>query len=160
MEPFLRIREQLIDLKQEIHIQVGVTTGTISHNRITLTAELYRIAALLYLYEIAPPSTIHESEVKGLVREGFVILGQNGICTSPWPLFIVACSAFDDRDRIKAMRVIEEGARERRVGNYQIVKSLVQAVWKRRDLDADEKDGKSIDWRELLEPSSSMPSFI
>ncbi|KAF2685981.1 hypothetical protein K458DRAFT_471339 [Lentithecium fluviatile CBS 122367] len=41
--------KRLLNLKQEIHIQPGESAGTISHARITLTAEIYRIGALLYL---------------------------------------------------------------------------------------------------------------
>lgn len=155
------IHERLTKLKQVIHIQPGETTGTISHMRISLTAEFYRIAALLYLYqEVVPPSTIPDYKLKKYVEDGFLVLNQMEICTSPWPLFILACSVTKDVDRIKVMQAIEDGDRERRVGNYRIIGNLVKAVWRRQDLMADEKQEVRVDWRELMVPGEAMPSFI
>ncbi|KAF2637258.1 hypothetical protein P280DRAFT_458462 [Massarina eburnea CBS 473.64] len=154
------VRERLVDLRQEILVQPGETSGTISHTRITLTAELYRLAALLYLYRNAPSGSDTDIEVREYSKQGLVILEQMDVCTSPWPLFILACNACSDTDRIKVMRIIEEGGTERRVGNYQIIRSLVQKVWKQHDLRADGKGGGRIDWRDLIEVGSTMPSFI
>ncbi|CAI6333220.1 unnamed protein product [Periconia digitata] len=201
----LRIRKRLLHLKQEILVRPGETSGAISHTRITLTAELYRIAALLYLFQVfallpsthtqiatlssattsqahpstlssSPPSTSSSSavwwntslvgseDIANIVRQGLAVLDQLEICTSPWPLFIVACNVSDDADRIKMVGIIEAGGRARRVGNYQVVGSLVQAVWKRQDLAANERGEKGglvvVDWRDLIEEGEMMPSFI
>ncbi|KAF1958271.1 hypothetical protein CC80DRAFT_503054 [Byssothecium circinans] len=156
----LIIREQLIDLKQEILVQPGERSSAISHARITLTAEFYRIAALLYLYQTALTWSRFVFEVQEFAQQGLIILNQMDVCTSPWPLFILACNVSGDADRIKVMRVIDDGAKERRVGNYQIIRSLVQKVWKQQDLAADEKVERKVDWRDLMEVGASMPSFI
>ena len=42
-----------------------------------------------------------------------------------WPLFVLACSVTSDADRVAMVRYIEAGARERRVGNYDVVGKLV-----------------------------------
>lgn len=160
LESSLLIRARLQNLKQEIHIEFGETTGTIDHQRITLTAELYRIASLLYLYQVAPLQVIPENAVKSLVREGFIVLDNMEVCTSPWPLFIVACNVSADLDRLKILAIVDKANNMRRVGNYELIKGLIQAVWKRQDLAADEKVPTQIDWRTLVDPTSSMPSFI
>jgi hypothetical protein len=160
LELTLLIRARLQNLRQEIHIEVGETTGTIDQERITFTAELYRIATLLYLYQVAPPQAVPDNAVAGLVHEGFVILDHMEVCTSPWPLFIIACNVASDADRLKILAIVDGANKTRRIGNYELIRGIIQAVWKQKDLTADEKTPIQIDWRTLMDPSSSMPSFI
>jgi hypothetical protein len=160
LETALLIQIRLQDLKQEVHIEFGETAGTINHQRITSTAELYRIATLLYLYQVTPQKVTPDGAVQQLVRDGFRILDQMEICTSPWPLFILACNVTLDVDRQKILVVLNTGRQKRRIGNYHIIKSLIQAVWKQQDLYADKKTPTQIDWRTLVDPTSYMPSFI
>ncbi|KAF2261694.1 hypothetical protein CC78DRAFT_469656 [Lojkania enalia] len=155
------IRDRLINLSQEIHVSVGETVGTIDHSRITLTAEFYRIAALLYLYQTYPPLAIPSpSLIQDLVNAGFAIVDQMQVCTSPWPLFIVACSVTTDVDRVRVLGILDKMSEMRRIGNYEIIKGLIVAVWKQQDLGADEKNPGTVDWRGLMDPGSSVPSFI
>ena len=76
------------------------------------------------------------------------------------PLFIVACNVASDMDRLKVLTVLDKANQERKIGNYELIKGLIQAVWKQQDLIADEKSTAQIDWRTLLDPTSTMPSFI
>jgi hypothetical protein len=156
----LVIQTHLQNLKQEVHIEVGESAGTINHQRITSTAELYRIATLLYLYQVAPQQVTPEGSVQQLVRDCFEILDQMEICTSPWPLFILACNVTLDVDRQKALAILDTGRQKRRIGNYHVIKSLIQAVWKQQDLYADKKTPTQVDWRTLVDATSYMPSFI
>ncbi|KAF2797979.1 hypothetical protein K505DRAFT_234338 [Melanomma pulvis-pyrius CBS 109.77] len=160
LELSLLIRARLQHLKQEIHINIGETTGTIDHQRITLTAEFYRVATLLYLYQVAPPQAIPEKAVQGLVNDGFQLLDQMGLCTSPWPLFIIACNVTSDAERLKIFSILHAMNQKRRIGNYEIIKGLIQTLWKQQDLSADERAPKKIDWRSLIDPNSCIPSFI
>jgi hypothetical protein len=154
------IHRRLLYLKQDVYIHAGVLSGTICHTRITLTAELYRIAALLYLNQTAPPCTLSDNEARGHVQDGFAVLDQMDICSSPWPLFIMASAVSDDRDRIKIMGFIVDGARKRQIGNYAVIANLVEAVWKQQDLAADEKEDRKVDWRDVVSGDEGMPSFI
>jgi hypothetical protein len=154
------IHRRLLNLTQEIHIQVGELAGSICHSRITLTAELYRIAALLYLHQTASPNTVSDTEARGHIKDGFTILDQMEICSSPWPLFIIATAVNDDRDRIKIMGFFVDGARKRQIGNYAVIANLVEAVWKQQDLAADEKEERKVDWRDVVSGDEGMPSFI
>jgi hypothetical protein len=171
----VHIRLRLLKLRQEIYICTDETSGHISHTRIHHTAEFYRIAAMLYLCDTYPAAatTSYTSSplelslpfpsVPDLVRQAFMLLGQMEVCSSPWPLFVVACNVKEDRDRIEIMRIFEEASQVRRVGNYDIIMGLVRAVWSRGDLGFDEgRDGraKMPDWRELVDGKTGMPSFI
>lgn len=170
----VHLRLRLLNLRQEIYIYTDDTTGHISHTRIHLTAELYRVAAMLYLYNTyptiapsaptsSPPnSPIPFPSVPELVRQAFMLLDQMQVCTSPWPLFVVACNVAEDRDRIEVMRIFEEGSKVRRIGNYDVIMGLVKAVWSRGDLRNDEgrdMSAKLADWRELVDEKMGMPSF-
>jgi hypothetical protein len=157
----MRIRNQLRNLVQDVHISTEqpVAENT-SHSRIILTAEFYRIGALLYLYEIAPCQTVPETEVEGLVDNGFAVLKQLEICTSPWPLFVLACNVTSDINRLKTLQILDDMDHKRRIGNYQIIRGLILAVWKQQDLGIDEKMPAQVDWRSLIDSKSSVPSFI
>ena len=154
------IHKRLLHLEQDVHIQAGELTGIISPFRITLTAELYRVAALLYLHQTAPTYTLSDTEAHGHVKDGFAVLDQMEICSSPWPLFIIANAVSDDRDRIKILGFLIDGARKRQIGNYAIIANLVEAVWKQQDLVADEKEERRVDWRDVVVGVGGMPSFI
>lgn len=170
----IHIRLRLSSLRQEIYLYPEETSGQMSHTRIRHTAELYRIATMLYLYETfpagAPSLTSSPSNpvlpvlpVPDHIRQAFTLLDQMDVCSSPWPLFVVACNVTDDRDRIETMRVFEEASHMRRVGNYDVVMGLVKTVWSRVDLRIDEGRDASArvpDWRQLVDEKTGMPSFI
>ncbi|KAJ4363984.1 hypothetical protein N0V83_009438 [Neocucurbitaria cava] len=158
--PRIILPESDSENRKEIHIVVGESTGTLDHQRITLTAEFYRVATLLYLYQIAPDIAIPEQAVQNLVRNGFKLMDQMNPCTSPWPLFIIACNVTSDSERLKILTVLNAMIQKRRIGNYRIIKGLIQTLWKQQDLTADEVIPKKIDWRNLIDPDSCTPSFI
>lgn len=155
-----QVEGRLLHLQQELLVQPGLTSGTIDHTRITLTAELYRIAAVLYFFQTVPVSFVRAMNPKDLVRSGLDILWEMKICSSPWPLFILACSITEDEDRIRMLDLMEASGSTRRIGNYGIIIGLVKAVWKRQDLITDEKAKRNVDWRDLVKEGGYMPSFI
>lgn len=155
-----RMEDRLLNLQQELHIQPGSTSGAINTTRITLTAELYRIAAVLYFYQTMPTAFNSITNTQDFVCKGLNILWEMKICSSPWPLFILACSITEDGDRIRILDLMEKSGSIRRIGNYRIIIGLVKAVWKRQDLVTDEKAKRSVDWRDLIEEGGYMPSFI
>lgn len=149
---------RLMDLHQELIIQSGPTTGNIDNTRITFTAELYRIAALLYFYQIVPSTFLPITDIQSLLNTGLSILWKMKICSSPWPLFVIACSVQED-DRIPILNLMEASGSSRRIGNYSIIMGLVKAVWKRQDILNDDKAKRYVDWRDLVQ-GDYMPSFI
>ncbi|KAF2449717.1 hypothetical protein P171DRAFT_440185 [Karstenula rhodostoma CBS 690.94] len=170
----VQIRLRLLNLRQEVLVYPDETSGHISHTRIHHTAEFYRVAAMLYLHDTYPvtaPSSSTSSpptsplpfpSVPDLVRQGFNLLDQMEVCSSPWPLFVVACNVTEDRDRIKIMRIFGQASQVRRIGNYDVIMGLVKTVWSRVDLRTNEgRDGNAEipDWRELVDEKTGMPSF-
>jgi hypothetical protein len=155
-----RLEDRLLNLQQELHIQPGSTSGAINITHVTLTAELYRIAAVLYFYQTMPTSFSPIVNTQNFICKGLNILWEMKICSSPWPLFILACSTTEDEDRIRILDLMEKSGSSRRIGNYSIIIGLVKAVWKRQDLATDEKAKRNVDWRDLIEEGGYMPSFI
>lgn len=60
-------------------------------------------------------------------------------CQNAWPLFIIACEAVDDDQRIAVMDVFEQSRqdRRRRSNHIHFIQYLVEAVWKQQDLNVD-----------------------
>ena len=152
------MENRLVDLQQELVVQPGSTTGNIDNTRITFTAELYRIAALLYFYQTVPSTFLPIIDIHGLLNTGLSLLWNMKICSSPWPLFIIACSV-QEEDRIPILNLMEASGSSRRIGNYSIIMGLVKAVWKRQDILCEEKVKRYVDWRDLVQ-GGYMPSFI
>ena len=155
-----RMEERILNVQQELLVRPGSTSGLINYTRITFTAELYRIAAVLYFYQTIPANFFPAVSKQNIVRNGLNILWKMKICSSPWPLFILACCVTEDEDRIRILDIMETSGSSRRIGNYSIIISLVKAVWKRQDLCVDDKEKRAVDWRDLIEEGGYMPSFI
>lgn len=153
-----QMETRLLDLTQSLHLHPGATTGILDSALILRTAELYRLAAVLYFYQTIPSTFVPIVSPDSFLRAGLDILWEMKVCSSPWPLFILACSVSGDEERIRVLKLMEESGERRRIGNYGIVIGLVKAVWKRVDLLGGERE--RVDWRELVEGGGFMPSFI
>ncbi|KAF3763683.1 hypothetical protein M406DRAFT_352432 [Cryphonectria parasitica EP155] len=127
--------------------------------KVQLTAELYRIAALLYLRAICP-STNTVSRGPDWIDSAFEVLGGLEICTSPWPLFVVACESQTDQQRITILRTLDRMDEDRKIGNVHVLRSLIENFWKQQDLQADEDRVEPLRWWELRNSNSPAPWFI
>ncbi|KAF7899967.1 hypothetical protein EAF00_004303 [Botryotinia globosa] len=151
--------KQLENAHQISAIMEDDTTGKIDQMKIENTAELYRLGALIYLHSIL--STPSDSDIiQDLVNKALEILTRNGICTSPWPLFIAACEVVSDEQRIQILDVLEDMQSERRIRNLEIVRGIIETVWKQMDLAEGNGASKRVDWRKLVDMRKRIPSFI
>jgi hypothetical protein len=82
------------------------------------------------------------------------------VCTSPWPLFILACETTTDADRIKILRVLDRMDNSRTIGNVFVLRSIIEAFWKQKDLQEDVRKPKHVDWRHLVNLDTASPWFI
>ncbi|KAK6594839.1 C6 finger domain-containing protein [Botrytis cinerea] len=151
--------KQLENAHQISAIMEDDTTGKIDQMKIENTAELYRLGALIYLHSIL--SVPSDSDIiQDLVSKALAILTRNGVCTSPWPLFIAACEVVSDEQRIQILDVLEDMQSERRIGNLEIVRGIIETVWKQMDLAEGNGASKRVDWRKLVDMRKRIPSFI
>ena len=152
-----QLQYQLETLRQTTAITEDDTSGQIDHTKVVTTAELYRIATLIYLHRsvIFTPQT--SPAMQKLVSKSLSILTKLEVCTSPWPLFLTACEVLGDDQRMIVLNVIEKMQTERRIANVEIIRGVLEGVWKRSDLIG---GTERVDWKLLIGDGQRMPSFI
>lgn len=104
----------------------------------TLT-HLYRCAALIYLNRAVSNISTSLFSHKRLIREGLLLLQKLGSCDSAWPLFILACEASDDEQRLQILDVLAETGQQTRgrANHVPLIRGMVEAIWKQNDLNVD-----------------------
>lgn len=109
-------------------------------DRNTMVSNLHRLACLIYANRTASISGV-DFHHKRLVREGILLLTEMETCQSAWPLFIIACEAADDEQRLAILDVFEKSRqdRRRRWNHIHFIQHTVEAIWKQQDLDAEEE---------------------
>lgn len=114
--------------------------------RLQYTAEAFRDAALVLLQYLDPqPSSSSTSKTRqlaskilSLLEENCPILPSGARNSSLWPLFIAACHVEDDDERLIVLRRFDRMESRRRFGNITPAREIVECVWTRNDLRADD----------------------
>lgn len=160
MWTFQGLQERLFRLKQQPPANYAEQPVK-EHTKVTLTAQFYHAAAILYLRSICPHVDATNQTAAWLHR-AFEILASLEICTSPWPLFVVACESRTDEQRIVVLRALDQMDAGRKIGNVYVLRSLIENYWKQRDLQADgDRPGQpGLRWWELLNSDNAAPWFI
>jgi hypothetical protein len=152
------LESQLLHLNQ--HANIG-NAGQIQNQmvRIMSTAEFYRIAALIYLLRVIPGSenTVRRSSYINL---GFQVLRSLPICTSPWPLFVLACEAQSDEHRIEILHTLDQMDQNRKIGNVFVIRNIIETLWNQQDLQADVDNNSNFKWWEMAALGNNTPWFI
>lgn len=107
--------------------------------RATMISDLHRLACLIYANRAIHHVTETDFRHRRLVREGILLLTNMITCQNAWPLFIIACEAVDDDQRLAILNVFEQSRQERRrrSSHIHLIQHMVEAVWKQRDLDTE-----------------------
>ncbi len=106
-----------------------------------LTAELYRVATLLYHHRVYASHLDRTQERQIYLEQAFDLLSQMHLCTSPWPLFVVASEANSDGERLLILRMLDRMDEARKIGNVFVLRDIIQSFWKQQDLAADGDGG-------------------
>jgi len=104
-----------------------------------MVSDLHRIASLLYVNRTVHCVSGSEFSHRRLIREGILLLADMKTCQNAWPLFIIACEAVDDDQRLAILDVFEQSRqdRRRRSSHIHFIQHLVEAVWNQHDLNAE-----------------------
>jgi hypothetical protein len=136
--------EQAKVLEQEVSKEVGEygpihVPSITSVNRNTMVSDLHRLASLIYANRAVHCVSDTDFRHKRLVREGILLLTRMRTCQNAWPLFIIACEAVDDDQRLAVLNVFEQSRqdRKRRSSHIHFIQHLVEAVWNQLDLNAE-----------------------
>ncbi|KIW09942.1 hypothetical protein PV08_11718 [Exophiala spinifera] len=110
-----------------------------SPDRNSMISDLHRIACLIYVNRVVHCVSGTEFRHRRLVREGILLLTKMQTCQNAWPLFIVACEAVGDDQRLAIMDVFERSRqdRRRRSSHVHFIQHTVEAVWNQHDLNTE-----------------------
>ena len=119
--------------------QLFVPHGRLSHlsqeNAIIKTAELYRLASLIYFQRAVRRISQDSSEVRALLQNALIILEDLEVCSAPWPMFIIACEVRESFERTSILKVLESSEKFRKAGNLVWLRNMILAMWKQDDLE-------------------------
>lgn len=122
------------------------------------TAELYRLASLLYLQRVVPDIG-DEVRRAAYVRQAFAALGEVPVATGPWPVFVVACEARTDEERIYILETLDRMDKLRNVGNVRVMRTILETIWRQRDLQENSDTIETKQWWLCAESSVAVPWF-
>lgn len=152
------LQDRLCRLKQQLPSDYAQYTVK-EQTKIRLTAELYRIAAVLYLRAVCP-NVDATNQTPIWLESAFEVLTGLEVCTSPWPLFVVACESHTDQQRIQILLELDRMDEDRNIGNVFVLRSLIENYWKQQDLQADVDKLRPLRWWELMNFDAAAPWFI
>ncbi|KAH9906819.1 fungal-specific transcription factor domain-containing protein [Xylariomycetidae sp. FL2044] len=150
--------KQITSLTQRLDPRDADSLSQHERTRTLATAELYRIATFLYLQRASNHAHANESRTMFL-QQAFEILRSLDVCTSPWPLFVIACEADTDEQRIEILQNLDQMDARRRIGNVLVLRSIVESFWKQQDLQADNARSQNLKWWDI-DLSIAVPWFI
>lgn len=97
-------------------------------------AELYRLAAIIYLLRMAKGEPDNSKSVVPLVDQAYELLDQLVYCERPWPLFVIALEARSEEHRMRMLRVLEKSLERRPLGPMRLVNKMIPDAWTQQDL--------------------------
>lgn len=158
MWTFQGLQDRLFRLKQQPPANYA-DQPVKERTKIILTADFYHTATVLYLRSICP-NVDATNQTAAWLNRAFEILAGLEICTSPWPLFVVACESRTDEQRIVILQTLDQMDTDRKIGNVYVLRNLIENYWKQRDLQADGDRPGVLRWWELLNSDNAAPWFI
>ncbi|KAK7454747.1 hypothetical protein CaCOL14_005815 [Colletotrichum acutatum] len=122
------------------------------------TAELYRLASLLYLQRVVPAAG-DEKKRFGYLEQAYAAMKEVRVATSPWPVFIFACETRLEEQRIYILDILDRMDKIRNVGNVRVMRSVIENVWIQQDLREPVDTTGTIPWWLCIESDLPVPWF-
>ncbi|KAK9421518.1 putative Fungal-specific transcription factor domain-containing protein [Seiridium unicorne] len=153
------VESRLANLDQKMDPSYADELSPYQRTMIHSTAELYRIATFLYLQRACNAAQAHELRSIYL-DQAFQVLRTLEICTSPWPLFVLACESDTDEQRIEVLYALDLMDIKRHIGNITVLREIIESFWKQQDLQADSGKPSNTKWWDVLDLTVAAPWFI
>ncbi|EHK17830.1 uncharacterized protein TRIVIDRAFT_44495 [Trichoderma virens Gv29-8] len=158
--------ERIQQLRQNIYGIIGEYGTFHEHleslsNRQDMLTCLYQYAALIYLNRSLSNISISSFSHRRLVREGILLLKNLGFCESAWPLFIIACEANEDEQRLQILSILSETNRElgQRSNHIPLIQQMIEAIWNQNDLAIENDVGYCRILGAVVSTAPSLPLF-
>lgn len=151
---------RLLNLEQ-IVVFVGMSESAQDQEKAAYTAELYRIASLIYLYRVARRLPSDSLALSHLVEDAMSIFEKTGTSDCTWPLFVIGCEAKLDCHRAIMIDTFQATEERRQFANIQWIRQMVEAAWKQDDLNTTEQDiDGMVRYNSVMSASKVLPSFV
>lgn len=158
--------KRIQELKQNLQKTIGETGPFSQISDIPMTKQqmmsyLYTCTTLIYVNRAVMKISPLSFEQKRLVREGIFILRYLGSCDSAWPLFILACEANDDEQRLEMSSFLSKTGQGslHRVNHLPLIRSMVEAVWNQNDLNIESDVSYVETLHAVISTAPSLPLF-
>lgn len=152
------LEQRLHNLTQQLDPDEVSASSATKCRCIEATAELYRLAALLYLQRVCPTYG-DDLRREQYLTQAFAALGVLQVVTSPWPVFLVACESRDDEQRIQILQILDRMDSLRSIGNVHVMRKIIETVWKQRDLCCNGDGHREMRWWYLVDSDVAAPWF-
>ncbi|KAH6987946.1 fungal-specific transcription factor domain-containing protein [Ilyonectria sp. MPI-CAGE-AT-0026] len=106
----------------------------------TNIADLFRLAALTYLYRLAKREAGQSECVLWVLNRAFIVLGQVTYCERPWPLFVIALESRTEEQRAIVLTVLKASLQRQPLGSMALTSHMIHDAWKQQDLCSGEMD--------------------
>ncbi|KAI1344864.1 fungal-specific transcription factor domain-containing protein [Xylariaceae sp. FL0016] len=153
------VENKITSLRQRLDPAEASRLPPQEHTRTLATAELYRIATFLYLQRAGNSSSPPELR-SGYLQQAFAILSSLDVCTSPWPLFVIACETETDDQKIEILQALDRMDERRHIGNIFVLRNIIESFWKQELLQADTSRPQSLNWWVTVDLHVATPWFI
>lgn len=144
IEALDRLERRLIHAKQHITQQDNMEPSRL--DEAIKVAELYRLAALVYLYRAGKRYPSTNSKVRAVTETGLRIVGRLRTCGRAFPLVIIGCQARCDEDRLAILGIFRRTLSCREISTEVGTQRFIEASWGQDDLHT----GEELDYVEKL----------
>lgn len=153
----LMIEDRLDSLNQ--NLPLSLNSSSAEAQLLFSTSTLVHTAAKIYFYTALHNALPSTHIVRVMVSEQVQLIKEMKFLRSAhlWSLFITALYAADDEQRIFFLGQFENlGSASASAASTDAARTIVETVWKRRDLEADVVGSQVVmsDWERIVRPMS------
>lgn len=123
------------------------------------TAELYRLAGLVYLYRAAEGLPTTAAKVRAVVEPGLELLRSMDVCDRNFPVTIIGCEALGDEERTIVLDLLSRTRARCKAESLVFPERFVKASWAQDDLSPDRDLDYVTKFDAIMSRSNSLPSF-
>lgn len=139
--------------------RIDFSTLTSGNHRQVAILEVYRLAALIYLERASRNFSGTSPKLDAWASAAFELLTVLGICRHGFPIFIIACEARTDEQRIIILDCLEKTQADKYSTGMQIVKDMIQSAWNLEDLETELEVDYMAKLDVVISGCETMPSF-
>jgi hypothetical protein len=121
--------------------------------------EICRLAALIYLERASRNFSGHSTKLESWANAGFAILAAMSECKYNFPIFIIACEARRDEQRIIILDCLERTLAKSPSAGGVMVREMIQSAWAMDDLETAGEVDYMAKMDLIISGWDTMPSF-